>query len=357
MLKFTSLGFFLVLLSLNVVPVFAQDSPKKPGGGPPPMLVEVENIQQGDAEPLTSFVGTVFFARSANVAAEVEGIVQKVLVEDGESVRKKTAMVVLDDDLLTTEIDGTRATYEQNEVDVSQARRDFERIANLFKEDSIAETEYESYQTTLRRFEKLSIVLKARLDKLLLEQQKKTIRAPFDGVVIETLVEEGEWVPAGGAVALLADNRSLEVQVDIPAEIIGFLKQGRKVTIAVNGSLLEGSFLTLIPRGDIATRTFSAKFKVIQAPELVEGMEARVELPIGPASNSLLVPRDAVVDAFGKKVVYVVENDQVKMVSVKLKGTTSRQVAISGEGLEAGQPVVTKGNERIRDGQTVRIGK
>ncbi|MBW2451579.1 MAG: efflux RND transporter periplasmic adaptor subunit [Deltaproteobacteria bacterium] len=357
MLKFANACLLVILLGLNVGSVYAQDSPKKPGGGPPPMLVEVENIQEGDAEPLTSFVGTVFFARSANIAAEIEGIVQQVLVEDGESVRKKTPLVVLDDDLLTTEIDGTRAAYEQNEVDVSQARRDFERIANLFKEDSIAETEYESYQTTLRRFEKLSIVLKARLDKLLLEQQKKTIRAPFDGVVIETLAEEGEWVPEGGAVALLADNRSLEVQVDIPAEIIGFLNQGRTVSITVNGSVLDGTFLTVIPKGDIATRTFSAKFKVVEAPKLVEGMEARVELPIGPASNSLLVPRDAVVDSFGKKVVYVVEDNQVRMVSVKVKGTTSQQVAISGDGLEVGQPVVTKGNERIRDGQTVRVGK
>ncbi len=355
MSRVISLFFTATALLITVNHATAEE--KQGAGGPPPMLVATAEVVTGKAEPMTDFVGTVFFSRTSKVAAEVEGVVRSVLVDDGESVKKAARLVVLDDELLATEVEGTRATYEQNEVDVAQAKRDFERIANLYKEDSIAETEYETYQTTLRRFEKLSIVLKARLDKLLLEQKKKTIRAPFDGVIIETLVEAGEWVPAGGTVALVADNRTYEILVDIPANLIGFLEAGRKVQVRTDSQVLDAEYQTIIPKGDIATRTFSAKFKLSGTPTLVEGMEARVRLPTAVATDGLLVPRDAVTKSFGQEVIFTVIDGVARMHTVQVLGHTKDRVAVNVSGLEAGQQVVVKGNERIRDGQSVMTGE
>jgi RND family efflux transporter MFP subunit len=201
----------------------------------------------------------------------------------------------------------------------------------------------------------LSIVLKARLDKLLLEQKKKTIRAPFDGVIIETLVETGEWVPAGGTVALVADNRTYEIFVDIPANMIGFLEAGRQVKAQTDSRVIDAEFLTIIPKGDIATRTFSAKFKVRNTLNLVEGMEARVQLPTAAAFDGLLVPRDAVINQFGRDVIFLAVEGTAKMIPVQIKGYQGMQVSIAGAGIEAGQEVVIKGNERIRDGQAIRF--
>lgn len=350
-----ALSLLFTATSLLMAVSYAAAEEKQGAGGPPPMLVATAEVVSGKAEPMTDFVGTVYFSRTAKVAAEVEGVVRSVLVDDGEPVKKAARLVVLDDELLATEVEGTRATYEQNEVDVAQAKRDFERIANLYKEDSIAETEYETYQTTMRRFEKLSIVLKARLDKLLLEQKKKTIRAPFDGVIIETLVEAGEWVPAGGTVALVADNRTYEILVDIPANLIGFLEADRKVQVRTDSQVLDAEYLTIIPKGNIATRTFSAKFKVRNAPTLIEGMEARVKLPTAAAIDGLLVPRDAVTKSFGQDVIFTVVDGMARMHSVEVLGYTRDQVAVSASGLEVGQQVVIKGNERIRDGQAIRF--
>ncbi|NIQ09985.1 MAG: biotin/lipoyl-binding protein, partial [Gammaproteobacteria bacterium] len=85
---------------------------------PPPMLVETAEIVAGQAEPMTAFVGTVFFARTAQVAAEVNGKVHRVYLEDGQAVSRGDRLVLLEDDLLQTEIEGTRASYEQNQVDL-----------------------------------------------------------------------------------------------------------------------------------------------------------------------------------------------------------------------------------------------
>ncbi|MDH3997568.1 MAG: efflux RND transporter periplasmic adaptor subunit [Desulfuromonadales bacterium] len=343
----------ILLILTCVAPVAAKE--KKPSG-PPPMLVATAQIIAGKAEPVATFVGTVYFARTARVAAEVDGKVRDVYIKDGQSVSKGERLVLLDDELLATALEGVRAGYEQNQVDLEQAQRDYQRIATLHQQDAIATTEFESYSTRVSRLEKLALVLKARLDRLLLEQKKKTIRAPYTGLIIENLVEAGEWVKAGGAVASLADNRNLEVLVNIPAKLINFLQPGREVSVKVAGEEFTATFLTLIPKGDLATRTFSAKFKLAGSPALIEGMEASVILPTSLAVDGLLAPRDAVINKSGRNILYTVIDGAAHETPVQIEGHAGMQVAVSGPGLEAGQQVVTKGNERIRDGQAVRTG-
>ncbi len=332
----------------------AAEEQKKPAGGPPPMLVTTTEIVTGKAEPTAKFVGTIYFSRTAKVAAEVEGIVRQVYSDDGQPVTTGERLVRLDDDLLATEIAGTRAVYEQNLIDVEQAQRDYNRIDALHHQDSIATSEFEAYGTKVSRLQKQSTVLKARLDRLLLEQKKKTVRAPFDGMIIESLVEAGDWVKAGGIVATLADSHNLEAWVDIPASVIPYITPGQEAIITVAEQEMSGQFITIIPRGDITTRTFIAKFSLPGNLMLIEGMEAQVILPIAAAREGLLVPRDAVINSFGRNVIFINDNGQARMVAVEIGGYTGTQVGIIGAEIEVGQIVIVKGNERIRDGQPVR---
>lgn len=344
-------GLSLTLTGGNVI----AEEKKKPAGGPPPMLVTTAEIVVGKATPTATFVGTLYFSRTADVAAEVDGIVRQVYSDDGQVVKAGDRLVRLDDDLMSTEIAGTRAVYEQNLVELEQAQRDYKRIEALHQEDSIATSEYESYGTRVNRLQKQSTVLNARLDRLLLEQKKKTVRAPFDGMIIESLVEAGEWVKTGGSVATIADNSTLEVRVDIPATLIHYLKPGRVVSVTIAGAPREASYMTLVPKGDLATRTFTAKFKLDHDPALFEGMEATAILPTAAAVEGLLVPRDAVINQFGRDVIFLAAEGTAKMIPVQVEGYQGLLVAVTGTGLEAGQQVVIKGNERIRDGQPVRF--
>jgi len=346
--------FFTATALLLAVNTATAEEQKKAAGGPPPMLVTTAAIVSGTSEPTANFVGTLYFARSAQVAAEVDGIVLQAYANDGDTVKAGDRLVRLDDDLLQTEITGTQATFEQNQIDVEQAQKDYNRFAALNEQKSVAISEFESYGTRLNRLKKLSTVLEARLDRLLLEQKKKTVRAPFDGLVIENLVEAGEWVKAGGTVVSLADNRSFEVHVDIPSSIIPFLTLGEEVTLKVAGQEMQGKFTAIIPRGDISTRTFIAKFTLPGSKSLIEGMEAQVTLPTAEARDSLLVPRDAIINSFGKNVIFINDNNQARMVTVEITGHSGTLAGIIGDGIEADQMVVVKGNERIRDGQPVR---
>ncbi len=345
----------LAALSLALLGGIAiAEEQNKPAGRPPPMLVATTIIVTGKAEPTAKFIGTIYFSRTAKVAAEVDGIVRQVYSNDGQFVKAGDRLVRLDDDLMVTEIAGTRAVYEQNLVELEQAQRDYKRIEALHQQDSIATSEFEAYGTKVNRLQKQSIVLNARLDRLLLEQQKKTVRAPFDGMIIERLVEAGEWVKAGGLVVTLADNQNLEARIDIPASVIPFITPGQKVVMTVAGQEISGKFITIIPRGDITTRTFVAKFSLLENATLIEGMQVQIVLPIAAASENLLVPRDAVTNSFGQDVIFINDNGRARMIAVKIASHSGTRVGIISDEVEAGQLVVIKGNERIRDGQAVR---
>jgi len=346
------------LVMLLVAPLaLAEDKAQKPAGGPPPMLVATSEVITGMAEPVASFIGTVYFARTAQVAAEVSGKVGRVFRDDGQTVNRGDRLAWLDDALLQTDVAGTRATLEQNEIDLEQARRDFSRIATLHQQDAIATTEYEAYHTRVDRLEKLATILSSKLDRLLLEQAKKTIRVPFDGIIIQIPVVEGEWVDTGGTIATVADNRNLEVLADIPADMIEFLDPDKTVELTVADKPLRARFVTVIPKGDIATRTFNAKFKIEDATRLIEGMEARISLPIALPKEGLLVPRDAVIISFGQNVVFTINEGLANMIPVQIDGHSGMLTAVSGPGLKSGQQVIVKGNARIRNGQPVRTGQ
>ena len=124
--------------------------------------------------------------------------------------------------------------------------------------------------------------------------------------------------------------------------------------IKVDEQELSGSYLTVVPRGDISTRTFVAKFTLETSASLYEGMQTEVSLPISEPRQSLLVPRDAIINSLTGNSVFVIEEGLARQIPIDVTGYLGEQVGVQGEGLKAGQPVIVKGNERIRDGQPVR---
>ena len=333
--------------------VWAEAGTKK--NSPPPTPVEVGAVVFGTSEPMAEFVGTVYYTRVSEVATEVEGLVRQTYFEEGDSIRAGKIMLKLSSDLLDTEIEGKKAAYEQTLTELEKARKDFERMEILLKQDSVAETVRDDYYYKKIGLAQKAQVLKTDYARMLQVKAKKKIAAPFDGIIIEKLAEKGEWVSSGGTVAVMAANDEVDVVIDIPEQTLPFLASGRLVDVSINGQKARARFAAVIPKGDIATRTFSVKLRMKNRQNLIEGMEARAILPVGQKSEGLLVPRDAVIKKFGRDVVFTVQDKIAHMQPVSIVGHNARMTGISAQNLAAGMLVIVKGNERVRSGQPVRI--
>lgn len=261
----------------------------------------------------------------------------------------------LGSEILRKSHQATLSTYEQVLSELEIARIDLIRKEKLFKRKSIAEQTYDEERFQVIGLEKRAASLKAQVERIEIELKKKIIRAPYEAVVLERRVDRGEWIAEGASVAVLAKDDVVDIVVEVPERFVPHVRQGMTVRAAINGHRVNGKVIAIVPRGDIATRTFPVKIRTPNTFSLIEGMSAKVILPTGRRRQAFIVPRDAVLPKFGQNVVFTVEQAKAGMLPVNIIGYEGLNAGIEGRGLEEGMYVAVDGNERLRDGQMVSV--
>jgi RND family efflux transporter MFP subunit len=324
---------------------------KKPG--PPPANVTVAQVENGRVAPQAEFIATIFYQEISDTAAEMSGLVEAVRFEEGQRVQRDQILVELGSELLMTQRQAAISSYEQNLSDLKIARIDLKRREALFKRKSISEQSYDEIRYRVLGLEKRSAALQAEVERFNIELKKKAIRAPFNGVVIERQVDRGEWVSEGETVAVIGKDDTIDIVVDLPERFLPYIEPGMQISASANGNRLKGTVFAIVPRGDVATRTFPIKIRTANEFDLVEGMSARVILPTAESIASLIVPRDAVINKFGGNVVFAAVEGNARMLAVEVVGYNGLKAGVASENLQPGMLVVIEGNERLRDGQAV----
>jgi RND family efflux transporter MFP subunit len=324
-------------------------------GGMPPAPVNVSAVVQGMIAPQAEFIGTVYYQEVSEVASEVSGRVLYVDFEEADRVKAGQSLVRLDTETLLKAVESMRASMEQAMSELEKASIDLGRVENLYKEDSISGQLYDEHRFRVKGLRMKVQSLKSDVERLEAELARKDVKSPFGGVVIKKLANRGEWLSPGGKVAVIARDEAVDIIADVPEDTMRGLRPGMEVLIKAAGRQTKGRLVTVIPRGDVATRTFPVKIRVDNKISLMEGMEARVVLPGGERKKALIVPRDALVPVAGGNAVFAVLDGKAKMIQVQVIGYEGLSAGVYAEGLREGMKVVTKGNERLRDGQPVSV--
>lgn len=339
------------LLALLLTPftgTFAAEQQKQP-----PAPVVTAKARMGKTALQSIFVGTVEYPEVSEVAAEVQGRVDDVPLEEGDRIAAGQVMAILNHDLLSKELEAAQAQHEQTLADLENARLEFGRMNELYRSRSVSEKEFDEARLSLKALEKKAFALKADAERLRLEIAKSRVRAPFAGVVLEKHASRGEWVAAGTVVATLARNAYVEVSVEIPQAVLPYVRTGNEVHVSVLGASYSGTVRAVIPQGNVTTRTFPVKVRVQDGSHLAQGMEAKVSLPAGAEVDAVIVPRDAVTSVQGQDAVWAVRDGAATMIPVSVDAWLGTEVALRGPGLTGDTVVVIKGNERLRPGQPV----
>jgi RND family efflux transporter MFP subunit len=341
---------------LYTSPVWAQDKSDKPKGRPP-SNVFVSKASTGLMAPTAEFIGTVFYPEVSEVASELTGIVEEYRFDEGQRVKKGQILVKLRSDLLEKRLQATVGTYEQALSSLEKERRDLKRVQRLYKGNSVSEQLYDEEKFGVQGLERRAASLMAQVEHLQLEIKKKTIRAPFSGVIIKRHVDRGEWLAEGATIAILAKDDVIDIVTEVPESVVKHVRKDMPVSIKTNGYEFTGNVFAVVPRGDISTRTFPVKIRTQNQLSLIQGMAPKVSLPTGPEEKTVLVPRDAVIPKFGQTVLFAVVDTKAKMIPVQVTGYNGMKTGVKSNALKSGMVVVIKGNERLRDGQAVAVMK
>ena len=323
----------------------------------PPAKVSVAKVIRGRVAPQSEFIATIFFQEISDTASEMSGLVGMVHFEEGQRVKKGQVLVELGSEILRKRLQATTASFEQSLAELEIAGIDLKRKEKLLKKKSISKQSYDENRFQVIGLEKRAAALKAEVERFEIELEKKIIPAPFDGIVIKRNVDRGEWISEGETVAVIGKDDTIDIVAEVPERFIQYITIGMQVSATVNGGDFVGTVIAIVPRGDVATRTFPVKIRTPNKYALIEGMSARVTLPTDKITQALIIPRDAVISKFGQNVVFAVVDAKSKMIPIQIVGYDGLSAGVESLELAEGMFVVVEGNERLRNGQAVVFQK
>jgi RND family efflux transporter MFP subunit len=185
-----------------------------------------------------------------------------------------------------------------------------------------------------------------------------TLVADVDGVVTSVDAEVGQVVAAGSPVVRVAQLGEKEIVIGIPEDKVDTLRRVGDVKVRVwahPNDLITGKIREISPIADPATRTFTAKVSIPDAPADVRlGMTAYVNFASKTATPWIKVPLTALLPQDGGSAVWVVENNVAKLVPVQIGAPVGNDILLVG-GVVSGQTVVTAGVNSLKPGQKVSI--
>lgn len=314
-------------------------------GAPPPeiaMPVIIETPVRMTVQETLSAVGTVEARESVDLQPEVSGLIEQILFEEGDLVRKNQRLFALNSR-------SEAAAVAQAEAELQLARSNLERAKTLIGTKAISQQE-------LDQLESILAVKSAALNAAQQDFSERFIEAPFDGRVGPRRVSPGQYVNAGTSLVMLVDDATVKVSFRIPERQLALLKAGQMASLTVaawpNREFL-GKVDLIDPVVDTDTRTVAIRLVAPNPDHLLQpGMFARVSLVVQTREQSLVIPERALVPSLNAFSVYRVEEGRAKLVPVTLGVRLPGKVEILS-GLEADSEFVASGIQQIVDGMKV----
>lgn len=316
-----------------------------------PAAVRAEPVVSVAIAHQTRAVGTLAPRDEVRLAFKVGGIVERVLVDAGDTVREGQLLA----QLKQAEVD---AAVAQASEAAEKARRDLERGKRLRLDEVATEEQVENLTTAHN-------VALANLRTARFNAQYARIEAPADGVVFERLVEGGELVQAGQPVVVLgATGSGWVVRIGVADRDAMRIEPGARAELtfdAYPGRVFTGEVTRIGAAADRYTGTFEVEVEVAaHGARFARGLVAKVALPLADlpdvAPDAPVVPVSALVEADGPQAtVFVVDRERHVAVRkvVRLGPILGDQVVVT-TGLEVGDPVITEGAAWLTDGRAVR---
>ncbi len=290
------------------------------------------------------------------MSADLPGVVDRIAFESGQPVREGDVLAVLD----------TR--QERAQLAAAEAQRDlahltFARMEGLLSQRVISKAEFERATAEQRQSD-------ARVGEIRAAIDRKTIRAPFSGVLGIRHVNLGQYLSAADALVTLEALNPIYVNFGVPQQVVGQMRVGRGVRVTtddatgIDGIDFKGHITAIDSVADETTRNVQvqATFDNPKAT-LRPGMFVQSEVVLGASRPVVSLPVSAISYApFGDSVFVVAdiksENGQtykgVRQQFVKLGGTRGDQIAVVS-GIRPGDEVVTSGVFKLRNGAAVLI--
>ncbi|NTU41765.1 MAG: efflux RND transporter periplasmic adaptor subunit [Nitrospirales bacterium] len=322
--------------------------------------VLVRPAEKKALKPFVETIGTLMPYDEVVVSAEVEGILRTMTADEGTVVSKGMLLAAIDETDYLLEVRRAEASLRQAEATRENTRLEMGRKLALFKEELITRQNFDDVATRLSLAEADLDKAKATLD-IARERLKKTkISAPLSGVVKEKKASAGNFVRNGTSLFTIIRNNPLKLLFTVPEKEVAGLKQGRDLTFVVDafpGREFQGKVSVIYPALQEQTRSLQVEAEVPNSERTLKpGLFCHITLYTGQEKETILVPVTSLIYDGEKVRIFVVEGDRVKERTVTTGSKYDEMMEIVS-GLNAGDRVVTAGQQNLAEGTKVNVDR
>jgi len=314
------------------------------------------------------FPGQVQAAQRVPLAFRVAGPVVDLAVSKGQRVKEGELLARVDPRDYQVQVKDLEAQLAEKRAQLLQSTEEYQRVRGLFQHDNASKSDFDRARAEMDVGEAQLASTEQALQASRLALSDTELRAPFDGVVADRLVDAHQVLNAGQPVVLFQDMHDLEVLIDVPEREVTALtgKAPRAIVVrfgAFPGLEFPARVKEFATEADRQTQTFPVTLNLNRVPQaqLLPGMTAAVSWHTADVNGdghglAFVVPLASVVtDSAGQSFVWRVapNTSRVSRVVVTTGALTDNGMEVL-EGLDVGDRILAAGANFVTDGQLVR---
>ena len=311
-----------------------------PFGTSEPSALSTVVVEKRQVDDIVDWPGTVRSRSVANVAPKMMARVLEVRVSAGTAVKQGDVVAVLDDRELRSRAEQARAALAAAEAQAGQAESDLRRARMLIQKQATTPQDLEAAESRAKATRAQVAQARDGLSEVQVTLGDTTLRAPFDGVVAERLVDPGDMAAPGKPVVVIHDPQSLRLEADVGERCAAPLAIGQEIPVRLESLQRDvaGRIEVIAPVADPQSRTFLIKAALPPQADLRAGIFGTLRVTCGTHS-ALLIPALAVTRSGQLEGVRVVTEGGVRTRNVRTGKAYGDQVEVLS-GVQEGDKVV-----------------
>ncbi len=302
--------------------------------------VVVQPVQVQKFETYLTFYGPFKGLQETIVGAMIGGRIDKILVKPGSLVKKDQVIIRFPEDSPASQYQQAKSAYENS-------KKTYQRMKALYDAGEIAQAQYDGIAT------------KYSVDKRNYETMKDMLEldAPYDGVLTELMVHEGDNVKSKTPLFTIAQLNKMKIRIWLSDSERMRIKKGMPVLAHAGGKTFAGVVNELSMSVDPMKQAFSADL-IFDNPnhEILPGLTADVKVILYENKEAVVVPRSLVKKNDTESYVFLAKDGKALQQKVTITHESGIFYEI-GSGLKAGDPLIIKGNARLNDGSKIKVVK
>ena len=310
--------------------------------------------------PKFRFSGTLDPVWQADVAAKVDGRIERVLVEEGQAVAAGQPLAILEQADTSANLLNARGLYLDAKTNYEKAQTDLQRYEALYARGAISKETLDNMRFALENARGKLNAAQGNLKLRESENGGTKVLTPRAGIIQKRYYQEGYYAKTGTALFNIADISTLRAKINVPEGYVSSIEPGGTVDFVIesmkgNDKHVAGTITHISPVAEGASRTFEAEVSVDNGDgRLRGGVYADTTITAVPKENALTVPLSAIVMRDDQRTVYIIQDGHAVRRVIKTGYIGDNLVEIL-DGVTEQDLVITGGQNKIREGSSVKV--